>query len=1733
MPGAEQSPAGDLLHRLATVHRISTRWEDVFGREHVVPEASLRALLASMGVPAGTEAELRAGLKEAHRAVWARVLPPVAVARAAALPASCALRVPAALAEDGLELVIEREGGGRETATVVPAQLERLEIASVEGTPYTAYRLPLPEAPLGYHRILLLRGGETFARSTFIVVPDRCYEPEAVRGSGRVWGLAVQLYALRSARNWGIGDFTDLHAALEQAAQAGADVVTLNPLHALFLRDPERASPYSPSSRLFLNALYLDPERIADFGECEAARATVGSPEFQARLRELRAAPLVDYRGVAECKLGVLEQLYASFRERHLEAHTPRAYAFRAFQERGGRALFLHAAFEALQEHFHGTDARTWGWPVWPSEYRDPESPAVARFCGEHAARLEFYQYLQWQADLQLGAVGARALALGFGVGLCGDLALSADPTGAESWANQRALAASTSIGAPPDAFNAVGQHWGLPPLLPRQLAEAAYAPFVDVLRTAMRHTGALRIDHAMGLERLYCIPEGASPAEGAYVSYPLEDLLGIIALESERNACLVIGEDLGTVSSTVRAALEHAGVLSYRLLLFERDAEGTFAAPADYPVQALAAISTHDLPTLAGFWEGRDLAVQNELGLFPSEEARERRIVERAQTRAQLLLALAREQLLPDGITGDPLSVPQMTAELARALHTYVARSPAKLFTVQMEDLLEAREQVNLPGTTEERHPNWRRKLGVELASMSADERVVRLAADLRRERPSARRALPAQRRAVIPRATYRVQLNAGFTFRDAAALVPYLADLGVSHVYCSPYFRARAGSTHGYDVVDHNAFNPEIGSREDFEHFVDALRAHGLAHILDIVPNHVGIMGADNAWWMDVLENGQASMYAQFFDIDWQPADPTLAGKILVPVLGEQYGVVLERGELRLRFEPEQGAFAICYHEHRFPIDPRDYPQILDRVPQLIARDGLGAEQQLELESLGAAFRHLPGRDELAAEAINERDRDKELLKRRLAALCAAHPALAQALEAAATEYAGTAGDPASFDRLHALLEGQAYRLADWRVASDEINYRRFFDVNDLAALRMENEAVFDAAHRLAFELIADGKLDGLRVDHPDGLYDPAQYFRRVQQRAGALPAAPEGGRIPPQELPLYLVAEKITAGFEHLPTAWPVHGTTGYRFANVVNGLFVDAGARRRLDRAYRGFVGEPLDWASTAYEAKHLIVRTSLAAELNVLTNQLVHIARATRSTRDFTANTLRQALAEVIACFPVYRTYVAESVSAEDRRYIEWALASARRRAAGTDAAVFDFVRAVLLREGVAAAEAVREWARAFAMKFQQVTAPVTAKGVEDTALYRFTRLASLNEVGGEPDVFGLSVRAFHADAQHRARHWPHELLATSTHDTKRSEDVRARLDVLSELPPGAWRRTVARWNRMNRSRKREVHAHPAPARDDEYLLYQTLLGSLPLEELDDAALRAYTERIDAYMAKAAREAKRHTSWANVDAAYEEALHQFVHGILERREGNLFLADLIATARRLSWFGLLNSLSQTLCKLTAPGVPDIYQGSELWDFSLVDPDNRRPVDYALRRTLLDDISSWMDSGAGGLAARARQLTQELGDGRAKLYLICQTLRFRRAQPALFAEGRYVPLVSSGERASHLCAFARVRDGGCIVVVAPRLYARLLGQRPEPPLGEAVWGDTVIELPRIDRAGRARATAQAMAPAGFTGLLDGTSLEAREREGRWVLSAAEVLANFPVGVVTNMGAAAVEP
>jgi (1->4)-alpha-D-glucan 1-alpha-D-glucosylmutase len=929
------------------------------------------------------------------------------------------------------------------------------------------------------------------------------------------------------------------------------------------------------------------------------------------------------------------------------------------------------------------------------------------------------------------------------------------------------------------------------------------------------------------------------------------------------------------------------------------------------------------------------------------------------------------------------------------------------------------------------------------------------------------------------IPRATYRLQLNEDFTFSDAAGLVPYLVDLGISDLYASPYLKARPGSTHGYDVVDPTSLNPELGGESGHGRLVEALEEHGMGQILDIVPNHMGV-GSDNALWSDVLEHGPASTYAPFFDIDWCPADrEEQCGKVLLPVLGDHYRAALERGEIMLAFE--DGSFSINYYEHHFPIDPRTYPMILNGIS--LPEDD---EHLSEFEKLVTAFGDLPTREATGEGKVSERARNAADLKAELAALCQRSSGVLSPVEERVRRLNEGLGDP-GFEVLHHLLEAQAYRLAYWRVGSDEVNYRRFFAVNELAGIRVEEPRVFETTHRLILQLVEKGAVNGLRIDHPDGLHDPAGYLSRL--KVAVVEAS--GG-------PVYTLVEKILAHHEHLPEDWPVAGTTGYEFTNLLNGLFVYQAGEAGMDEAYQSFIGRPLDFQNLLYECKHKVMRTALASELNALSRCLRRISEHGR-THDFSLETLRNALSEVVAHFPVYRTYVVPGrISEADRRHVDLALHGAKQGSTGGDPRVFDFIRDVVLRQGSEESEAT-----AFTSRFQQYTGPVMAKGMEDAALYVYNRLISLNEVGGEPEIFGVSVPEFHRMNAERLERWPHSMLSTSTHDTKRSEDVRARIDVLSEIP-GEWRERVQSWSELKDSFRREVDGDMAPSRNDEYLLYQTLLGAWPLGGPDGESPEAFRERIKAYMEKAMREAQVRTSWTDVNEGYEEAVADFVDALLSAP--NPFLQEFLPFQLRVARIGALNGFSQSLLKLTAPGVPDVYQGNEIWDFSLVDPDNRRPVDFELRKKLLADLRELDPSDV-------RTLLEDGAwqDGRPKLYLIWKALEMRRDNPGLFEERGYVALQVSGERREHLVAFARRHGGEGAITVAPRLYAKIMG--PEGPLlpTPEAWGDTAILLP------------DELAGTAHRNVLTGERVMLEDSDGQPSLRAGSLLRNFPVALL----------
>jgi (1->4)-alpha-D-glucan 1-alpha-D-glucosylmutase len=998
-----------------------------------------------------------------------------------------------------------------------------------------------------------------------------------------------------------------------------------------------------------------------------------------------------------------------------------------------------------------------------------------------------------------------------------------------------------------------------------------------------------------------------------------------------------------------------------------------------------------------------------------------------------------------------------------------------------------------------------------------------------------SAKRTAPISKR--WPISVYRLQFNSSFTFKDAARLVPYLHELGITHCYSSPYFRARAGSLHGYDIVDHNALNPELGSEKDYKAFATQLHKYGMGQILDIVPNHMAIF--DNTKWQDVLENGPSSIYASFFDIDWEPVKVELYQKVLLPILEDLYGNVLENEQITLGFK--QGAFVINYRSYQLPIGPKTSVALLEAC--LVTLTELLGEKDadyLELQSIATACRNLPERSDTESERVSERLREKEIIKRRLAELCARNETIKTTIDEVTRAFSGVAGDSGSFGKLHDILEKQVYRLSYWRVAADEINYRRFFDVNELAALRMEDPVVFEETHRLVRELLNKGQVTGLRVDHIDGLFDPPGYLWRLQEvrwvdmvsmqvKDVTRLSQPEYDAIrkelkarfeserernPDSESirPLFLVVEKILGDKENLPETWPIDGTTGYEFAIALNDIFVNKRHGRALLDIYRRFTRSEDSFKDIAYRSKKLVMMTSMAAEVNVLAHFLNRVSERSWKYRDFTLNSLRDAIREVIACFPVYRTYIhasTDSVDKRDEAIINTAVSEAQRRNPAVSSAIFDFVKSTLLLYYPPGMDKVgREEQRLFVMHFQQFTGPVMAKGVEDTAFYIYNPLVSLNEVGANPQRFGASVEEFHQQNIQRCQTKPCSFVTTSTHDSKRSEDVRSRINVLSEIPK-EWKSALTRWHRLNRSKKEVAKGEFIPDSNEEYLLYQTLLGTFPVNNMSDKELAEYRFRIQNYMLKALREAKAHTSWISPNTSYEESVSKFVSSILEPLPSNEFLNDFTKLNNVVANCGVYNSLSQAVLKIFSPGVPDIYQGNELLAFNLTDPDNRRPVDFERCKRMLDSLKKRLETSQD-LTQFAETLLSNLHDGLAKLYVVWRALNYRRDNAELFSEGDYVFLGAVGVEKSHLCVFAWQRRKQQLLVAVPRLVTGLTYNTGKAPIGAGIWGNTSIVLP------------QKVREHSYRNILTGEAVNIQEGS-KGVLRLADVFRTFPVAVL----------
>lgn len=905
------------------------------------------------------------------------------------------------------------------------------------------------------------------------------------------------------------------------------------------------------------------------------------------------------------------------------------------------------------------------------------------------------------------------------------------------------------------------------------------------------------------------------------------------------------------------------------------------------------------------------------------------------------------------------------------------------------------------------------------------------------------------------IPTATYRLQLRRGFGFDDAARLVPWLDLLGITDLYVSQLLTARQESRDGAEVIDHSRLDPELGGAEGFERLARALQKYEMGLLVDVVSGHMSAHAPISGWWTDVLENGRASPFASAFDIDWASPSPGLSNRVLLPILREQYGRVLEAGELRV--EHHGGSFWLRYQDHQLPLDPRSWSGLLARAGELIAGD---TPHHKELHGVVKGLEALPHRDEHGAERLRERLQKKPVLQARLMALLDRWPALGEAIDEALRQLNGSAGDPRSFDELDTLLSEQPYRVAHWRVASEEINYRRFRDINDLAGLRVEEQRVFDAVHQVHFELVRQGLITGLRIDCVDGLLDPSSYLRAMQEHC-RVPGHP------PQERAIYLVVDKVLSEGERLPDGWPVHGTTGYDFLNDVTGIFIDQqGAHAMLEHYVRLTHRRQL-FSEVAWECKKLALSRCMSSQVAMLGRRLAHLAGQHRASRDFTSQDLTEALIEVLACQRVYRTYLGldGQLSERDVRRVDDAVCEARRRNPALSGLLFEFVRSVLVLElPPELSEAQREEWRAFVLRLQQASAGVMARALESIAVNRFYPLSSSGEVGAEPEYPAISLSEFHRRNQKRLERHPHSLLATTTHDTKRSEDVRARIRVLSRFPE-SWAAAFEKFHVMNQRHCEALPEGHAPDVNEEYLFYQTLVGVWPFEPLDKDRRAALSERLCDYMVRVLREAKVHSSSVSPHAPWERAVCHFVESVLLPATSGDFLPAFQSFVEPLMKLGIWTSLAEALIKSTAPGVPDFYQGTELWDLSLMDPDNQRPVDFALRERLLRELLFEAEEDPIALIKR---LVAAPADGRLKLFVTQRALVARRSQRVVFERGAYAPVEALGQQADRVVAFARLHEKKTFVVACGRFLSAVKAHE-RTPIGEPVWGTTRLWLP----------------------------------------------------------------
>jgi (1->4)-alpha-D-glucan 1-alpha-D-glucosylmutase len=1495
---------------LADLVGLARRYVDQSARDIDISPATRRAVLTALGIDLSSAAAAQAELARLQREAQTP-LPPLVVVTAD-METSVRFKVP----QKRFTFTIALEDGERLTGSFSGAEAK------------------FPSMPAGYHRLT----SEDGASAWIFCAPDQCYRPSFIDEGIRSFGIAAQVYSLGRDDDYGIGDLGHVFDLAQGCGSLGADLLGLSPLHALFPCDRSKVSPYSPSSRFFIDPIYIDPAVVA------GARGPKVSAPGPAIVRRL-----VDFHAVWETKSRMLRDLWEAHKAEFCEDS-----AFRAFLAEQGDRLRLQACFDALSYHFaqQGLPSSN----AWPAAYRDALSPEVKAFSAANSDEILYWSWLQWVADTQLHAAASQAMHAGMEIGLYRDLAVGADLYGSEAWSDPGAWCTDLSVGAPPDPLGPKGQDWGLPPLNPRRLIADGLATFRALVAANMRHAGAIRIDHAFQLQRLFVIPRGRPASEGAYLDYPFEAMLAVLRIESHRANCAVIAEDLGNGPKDFSARIMRDGIFSYRIVSFERTNDGSFVAPHAYPPHSLASINTHDLPTFAGWWRGLDIDLRECFGVYSAEEWRREKAGRKAE-RAAFLSALHDEHL-----TEAP-EVPEPAARSA-ALR-YLARTSSALAIVSLEDAGGELSQPNIPGLADG-YPNWRRRLNQTIDTMLAPYGdLAKTAALLAQEGRGARRK-QFEVAMQVPRATYRLQLNRDFTLQAAAAVVPKLKALGISHLYLSPITAATAGSTHGYDVINPSQINPELGGRDAFNQLIESVQQAGMGVIVDIVPNHMSA-SPENPWWASVLEMGPASPCAAFFDIDWHRHPD---GKLVLPVLPKPCALMLESGEIKLHFEPESGRFVIEAGP-KLPVAPRDYGDIL---------------------------RHCASRYEGATGQVLT-DLARHGSRSDLAEICRRKPKIALAIDEALDAMAATQPDFVAD-----LLNRQHWRAVYWRSGRSDINYRRFFEIDSLAGLRIESAEVFDAVHALTFDLVKQGLIQGLRIDHIDGLADPYLYLERLQRRVGP---------------GFYVVVEKILGVDEVLPN-WPAAGTTGYDALRILDGVFLDPRGDDEIDALYAEVDARSEDPHAMLISIKTQIVETSFAPELG----KLVDLAQAARHKHtpcgDISRECLRVVLRDFIAHLRVYRTYFdGGSSRPEDLKLVEGTIARMRESGEQDPYAIECLIWLLL---GTPDANSDKALHAEFRTRLQQLSGPVMAKAQEDTLFYRHHRLVVRNEVGGEPMAPTMTLAEFHAANARRRMHHPATLVATSTHDTKRGEDTRARLTALAQHPI----LIKELWQSWMHTALDLGYGDVEPA--DHFMAFQNVLGAWPLDPDDEpGGTNAYVfaDRIGQFLTKALREGKLRSSWTAPRTDYEARLLKAVLAIASNSE---FQRSTLQSRQLMNTHGMWISLSRTVLKCTVPGIPDFYQGCEGWDLSLVDPDNRRPVPFDIPMRAQGPLS---------------QLIAAWPDGRVKCELTRRLLTLRASDPDLFAFGSYEPIQT--EPHSPWILFRRCYEGDTLIVAVMRYFA----------------------------------------------------------------------------------------